>query len=69
MVASDWSKPEPDLAIVRGDVEDYSDRDVTAADIALVVEISAATLIDDRTAMAQRLCNERNRVLLDRQPG
>jgi len=53
MVASDWSKPEPDLAIVRGDVEDYSDRDVTAADIALVVEISAATLVDDRTAMAR----------------
>ena len=53
MVASDWSKPEPALAIVRGDVEDYSDRDVTAADIALVVEISDATLIDDRTAMAR----------------
>ena len=53
IVASDWSKPEPDLALVRGDVEDYSDRDVTAADIALVVEISAATLVDDRTAMAR----------------
>jgi Uma2 family endonuclease len=53
IVASDWSKPEPDLALVRGEVEDYSHRDVTAADIALVIEISAATLVDDRTAMAR----------------
>jgi Putative restriction endonuclease len=37
MGASDRSKPEPDLAAVRGEVEDYSDRDVTASDIALVV--------------------------------
>lgn len=53
IVASDWSKPEPDLALVRGDVEDYSNRDVTAGDIALVVEISAATLTDDRVDMGR----------------
>jgi Uma2 family endonuclease len=53
MVASDWSKPEPDLAVVQGEVEDYSDRDVTASDIALVVEISAATFTDDRTTMGR----------------
>ncbi len=53
IVASDWSKPEPDLALVRGDVEDYSNRDVTAADIALVVEISAATLTEDRIDMGR----------------
>jgi Uma2 family endonuclease len=53
IVASDWSKPEPDLALVRGDVEDYSNRDVTAAEIAHVVEISAATLTDDRTVMGR----------------
>jgi Uma2 family endonuclease len=53
IVASDWSKPEPDLALVRGDVEDYSSRDVTAADLALVVEISAATLTEDRIDMGR----------------
>jgi len=38
IVASDWSKPEPDLAVVRGRDEDYDERDVTSADVALVVQ-------------------------------
>jgi Uma2 family endonuclease len=41
IVASDWSKPEPDLAVVRGELEDQDGRDVMAADVALVVEIAA----------------------------
>jgi Uma2 family endonuclease len=36
---SDSSKLEPDLAVIRGDIEDYDDTDVTAADAAIVVEI------------------------------
>jgi Uma2 family endonuclease len=36
---SDMSKLEPDLAVIRGDIEDYDGTDVTAADAAVVVEI------------------------------
>ena len=53
IVASDLSKPEPDLSVVRGDVDDYNDRDVTASDLALVVEIAQRSLTDDRTVMAR----------------
>ena len=42
IVVSDWSKPEPDLAVVRGDVEDYDGRDLAAVDVALVLEITTS---------------------------
>jgi Uma2 family endonuclease len=50
---SDLSKPEPDLAVVRGEPEDYGERDVSAADIALVVEIAESTLRADQQEMKQ----------------
>jgi Uma2 family endonuclease len=53
IVVSDWSRPEPDLAVIRGVVEDYDDREVTAADTALVVKIGEASLPADRTDMAR----------------
>jgi Uma2 family endonuclease len=53
IVASDWSKPEPDLAVVRGRDEDYHERDVTSADVALVVEIAESSLPVDRQDMAR----------------
>ena len=53
IVASDWSKPEPDLAIVRGDAEDYLDHDVTASDVALVIEIAESSLSIDQKDMAR----------------
>ena len=53
VLVSDWSKPEPDLAVVRGAGEDYLERDVTAADIALVVEIAESGLAIDRTDMVR----------------
>ena len=53
VVASDWSKPEPDLAVVRGRCEDYDERDVTSADVALVVEIADSSLLVDRQDMAR----------------
>jgi Uma2 family endonuclease len=53
IVVSDLSKPEPDLSVVRGDVDDYGDRDVSASDLALVVEIAQWSLTDDRTVMAR----------------
>jgi Uma2 family endonuclease len=51
IVASDWSKPEPDLAVVRGEIEDYDQRDVTASDVALVAEIAHSSLSIDQTDM------------------
>ena len=53
VVISEWSKPEPDLAVVRGEVADYDNRDVTAADVALVVEIADSSLSADRDDMAR----------------
>jgi Uma2 family endonuclease len=53
IVASDWSKPEPDLAIVKGDAEDYLDHDVTAKDFALVIEIAESSLSIDQKVMAR----------------
>lgn len=44
------SEPEPDLVIVRGDTRDYLDRHPGVQDLALVVEISEATLERDRTS-------------------
>ena len=40
--------PEPDVAVIRGDTEDYPDNHPTADTIALVVEVSDTTLRDDR---------------------
>jgi Uma2 family endonuclease len=53
VVVSEWSKPEPDLAVVRGEVDDYNNRDVTAADVAVVVEIADSSLSADQTDMAR----------------
>jgi len=53
IVVSDRSKPEPDLAVVRGEIEDYDQRDVMAADVALVVEIAESSLAVDRTDMTR----------------
>jgi Uma2 family endonuclease len=54
LVISDLSKPEPDLAVVRGVARDYIQRDVTAADVALVVEIAESTLLADQHEMRPR---------------
>jgi Uma2 family endonuclease len=53
IVASNWSEPEPDLAVVRGRAEDYLQRPVTAAEIALVVEIAQSSLATDRSEMGR----------------
>ena len=42
------SEPEPDFAIVRGDVTTYSSRHPGPADIALTVEVADSTLPGDR---------------------
>jgi Uma2 family endonuclease len=42
------SKPEPDLSVARGDIEDYADRDPGPADLAMVVEVAASSVSEDR---------------------
>ncbi len=53
ILTSDWSRPEPDLAVLRGVVEDDDERVATADDTALVVEIAGANLQSDRTDMTR----------------
>ena len=44
----DYDEPEPDVSIVRGSDVDYEHRVPTAADVALLVEVSDTTLKLDR---------------------
>jgi Uma2 family endonuclease len=44
----DGSEPEPDVQVVRGDSSDYANHHPGPEDIALLVEVSDATLADDR---------------------
>jgi Uma2 family endonuclease len=43
-----YDEPEPDIAIIRGTDADYRRRIPTAADVALLVEVSDSTLVQDR---------------------
>ena len=47
-ITTEDSEPEPDLAVVRGEARDYLKRHPGPADIALVIEVSEATLARDR---------------------
>ncbi len=72
VVVSAWSKPEPDLSVVRGTERDYATRAITAADVALVAEIADASLASDRSEMANLYAQARIPVywiinLVDRQ--
>ena len=42
------SKPEPDHAVVRGEIRDYIRRSPGPGDIALVVEVASSSLAEDR---------------------
>ncbi len=44
----DFDEPEPDVTVVRGTDEDYEDKIPTAADVALLVEVSDTTLSQER---------------------
>lgn len=43
------SEPEPDVAVIRGRLRDYTDRHPEPADIGLVVEVADSSLARDRT--------------------
>lgn len=47
------SEPEPDVVVIRGKTEDYSDRNPGAEHVALVIEIADSTLIRDRQLKAR----------------
>lgn len=53
ILASEWSRLEPDLAVIRGVVDDYDEREATADDTALVAEIADANLPADRADMSR----------------
>jgi Uma2 family endonuclease len=43
------SEPEPDVIVMRGEIQDYLDRHPGPADLALLIEVADATLRRDRT--------------------
>jgi hypothetical protein len=45
-----FDEPEPDLSLVRGQVDDYWDRHSEPRDIGLMVEVADTTLSYDRGA-------------------
>ncbi len=52
-IPSRSSMPEPDLAVTRGEIRDYTARDPEPADVALVIEVADASLDDDRNVMSR----------------
>lgn len=42
------SEPEPDVCIIRGNTEDYTDRNPPGEDVVLVIEVADSTLERDR---------------------
>lgn len=52
-IPSRVSMPEPELAVTRGEIRDYSERDPEPADVALVVEVADSSLDDDRDVMSR----------------
>jgi Uma2 family endonuclease len=42
------SEPEPDVSVVRGSIDDYTDHHPEAADVALVVEVTRTSAAKDR---------------------
>ena len=46
------SEPEPDVAVVRGQICDYLDHHPGPADVGLIVEVADSSLTDDRAMAA-----------------
>ena len=65
-----YDEPEPDIAIIRGTDADYRRRIPTAADVALLVEVSESTLVQDRgKKRSASSCSGPDPCLLDRESG
>ncbi|MCB0561307.1 MAG: Uma2 family endonuclease [Lewinellaceae bacterium] len=50
----DYTEPEPDIALLRFSENFYSDRQATAKDVLLLIEVAVHTLETDRTAKLQK---------------
>ncbi|MCB0586874.1 MAG: Uma2 family endonuclease, partial [Phaeodactylibacter sp.] len=50
----EYSEPEPDIAILRFSENFYSDKQATAKDVHLIIEVSVHTLETDRTVKKQK---------------
>lgn len=44
----EYSEPEPDVSVVRGESDDFTDRHPEPADVGLIVEIADSSLVRDR---------------------
>ena len=44
----DYDEPEPDLSVVRGDSDDFTDHHPGPGDVALIVEVADSSLSRDR---------------------
>jgi Uma2 family endonuclease len=53
LLVSDYSEPEPDLAVVRGQIRDYMRAHPAATDVVLAVEIAGSTIDLDRRRKAK----------------
>lgn len=49
-----YDEPEPDLAVIRGRIEDYFDRKPGPGDVALVIEVADSSLSFDRDDKKKR---------------
>ena len=47
-ITLETSEPEPDVAIIRGQLTDYVDRHPQAPEVAMVIEVADTTLVTDR---------------------
>ena len=54
VVLDDESAPEPDVAVLRGRVEDFDAREPTAADVLLLIEVADSSLAYDRGEKRRR---------------
>jgi Uma2 family endonuclease len=45
---SKWSGPEPDVAVIRGQLKDYSQRNPTATEIGMIAEVADSSYPKDR---------------------
>jgi Uma2 family endonuclease len=43
-----WSQPEPDVAVIRGRIQDYGERYPTPADVAIIAEVADSSYPKDR---------------------
>ena len=64
----DYDEPEPDLCVVRGDSDDFTDHHPGPGDVALIVEVADSSLVQGPRRETRQLWPRRDSRLLDRRP-